>query len=81
LEAERGIGLEVDDELIGRLARDGFDAAYGARPLLRHLRRTLEKELTRAILAGELRDGDVVRAAAAPDGAVRLEPVREAAVV
>src|SRR3712207_2713005 len=45
LREERGIVLEVDDELVARLAADGFDEAYGARPLRRHLRRTLEKEL------------------------------------
>ena len=47
---------------IARLAREGFDEELGARPLLRHVRRTLEKELTRAILAGELADGSHVRA-------------------
>ena len=42
------------------------------------MRRTLEKELTRAILAGELADGGRVRAAADEDGAITLlvtEPV------
>jgi ATP-dependent Clp protease ATP-binding subunit ClpC len=56
LRTERGIELTVDDEYIARLARDGFDEAYGARPLQRHIRRTLEKTLTRAILAGEIGD-------------------------
>ncbi len=78
LRAERSIELEVDAELIERLARDGFDEAFGARPLQRHIRRTLEKELTRAILAGELADGGRVRATADAAGAVALlvtEPV------
>jgi ATP-dependent Clp protease ATP-binding subunit ClpC len=82
LQAERGIALEVDDALIARLARDGFDEQFGARPLQRHVRRTLEKELTRAILAGELPDGAHVRAAAGDDGAVTLAvqaPARVAA--
>ena len=48
---------------VAQLARDGFDEAYGARPLQRHIRRTLEKALTRAILAGEIADGDRVHAA------------------
>jgi ATP-dependent Clp protease ATP-binding subunit ClpC len=67
LAVERGIELEVDDALVARLARDGFDEEFGARPLQRHIRRTLEKALTRAILAGDLTDGARVRATAAGD--------------
>ncbi len=62
----------VGKRLVERLARDGFDAEYGARPLQRHVRRTLEKELTRAILAGELADGATVCAAVGEDGTVGL---------
>jgi ATP-dependent Clp protease ATP-binding subunit ClpC len=62
LHEERGIELTVAPELVTRLAADGFDEQFGARPLHRHVRRTLEKELTRAILAGELPDGARVEA-------------------
>jgi len=83
LRTERGIELEVDDALTARLARDGFDEAFGARPLQRHVRRTLEKELTRAILAGELTDGQHVRASEGDDDGTNtlsvLEPARVAA--
>jgi ATP-dependent Clp protease ATP-binding subunit ClpC len=72
LRAERGIELAVDHELVERLARDGFDEEFGARPLQRHVRRTLEKALTRAILAGEIADGDVVEASADADGEIVL---------
>ena len=71
LRAEKGIELTVSDALVARLAREGFDAELGARPLKRHLRRTLEKELTRALLAGELPAGARVTADDA-EGAVRL---------
>ena len=60
---ERGVTLEVAPELIARLAAEGFDAEFGARPLRRHVRRTLERELTRAILDGRLDEGDHVVAA------------------
>ncbi len=72
LRTERGIELEADEALVAQLAKDGFDEAYGARPLLRHVRRTLERELTRAILDGRLADGDRVRAGVGPDGEVAL---------
>ncbi|HET8755833.1 MAG TPA: ATP-dependent Clp protease ATP-binding subunit [Solirubrobacteraceae bacterium] len=81
LRAERGIELTVDDELVARLAREGFDDEFGARPLQRHIRRTLERELTGAIVRGELPDGARVRARCGEDGAIALEvAVQEAAV-
>ncbi|MFN8202472.1 MAG: AAA family ATPase [Solirubrobacteraceae bacterium] len=73
LRAERAIELEVDEALVARLAREGFDAEFGARPLQRHVRRTLEKALTRAILDGRLSDGDHVRARDGRDGAIVLD--------
>ncbi|HEV2770208.1 MAG TPA: ATP-dependent Clp protease ATP-binding subunit [Solirubrobacteraceae bacterium] len=72
LREERGIEMEVDEALVARLAREGFDEAFGARPLKRHIRRTLEKELTRAILDGRLRDGTRVRAGEGEDGTIAL---------
>jgi ATP-dependent Clp protease ATP-binding subunit ClpC len=75
---ERGIELEVEPALIARLAREGFDEEFGARPLKRHLRRTLEKELTRAILDGRIGDGSRVSARDGDGGSIELvivEPV------
>ena len=78
LRAERGIELEVDDALVARLAPEGFDEEFGARPLQRHVRRTLERELTRAILAGTLADGARVRATGGDDGGMALEVIAAA---
>jgi len=72
LRDERGIELEVDPALVARLSREGFDAEFGARPLKRHLRRTLERELTRAILDGRLADGARVQARDADGDAIEL---------
>ncbi|ADB52915.1 ATP-dependent Clp protease ATP-binding subunit [Conexibacter woesei] len=71
LASERDIELEVEPKLIARLSREGFDPEYGARPLQRHVRRTLEKELTKAIVEGRLNDGDRVVASDA-GGAIAL---------
>ncbi len=76
LRTERAIELAVDEALVARLAHEGFDPEYGARPLQRHVRRTLEKELTRAILDGRIAEGDHVRAFDGPDG-LTLEAARE----
>jgi ATP-dependent Clp protease ATP-binding subunit ClpC len=74
LREERGVELVVEPALIAKLAREGFDPAFGARPLKRHLRRTLERELARAILGGRLREGSRVIAREGSDGAVELCP-------
>jgi ATP-dependent Clp protease ATP-binding subunit ClpC len=63
LRTEHGVELEVAPELVARLAAEGFDPEFGARPLQRHIRRTLERELTRAILDGRFTEGDHVVAA------------------
>jgi ATP-dependent Clp protease ATP-binding subunit ClpC len=78
LRTERGIQLTVDTGLVARLARDGFDDEFGARPLQRHVRRTLERELTGAIVRGELPDGSEVRAIGTNDGGIELELVQAA---
>src|SRR3954471_3873028 len=72
LRTERDIELTVDAALVARLGRDGFDEEFGARPLQRHVRRTLEKALTRAILSGEIADGDRVEATCDADGGIVL---------
>jgi ATP-dependent Clp protease ATP-binding subunit ClpC len=62
----------VTPALVSRLARDGFDEQFGARPLQRHVRRTLERALTQAILDGRLVDGSSVRADVDAHGEVAL---------
>jgi ATP-dependent Clp protease ATP-binding subunit ClpB len=59
--AERRITLEITDEARGFIARQGFDPVYGARPLRRLLAREVETRIGRALLAGDVRDGAVIR--------------------
>jgi ATP-dependent Clp protease ATP-binding subunit ClpC len=80
LRQERDVTLEVEPELLSRLAREGFDAEFGARPLKRHLRRTLEKELTRAILDGRIPDGSHVRATEGDERAIVIALAEPATV-
>jgi ATP-dependent Clp protease ATP-binding subunit ClpC len=79
LREERGIGLDFDPELLRRPATERFDPEYVARPLKRHVRRTLERELTRAILDGRLADGTRAVVRAGEDGSIHLAvaPVEE----
>jgi ATP-dependent Clp protease ATP-binding subunit ClpC len=73
LREEHAVELSIEPELVASLARDGFDAEFGARPLKRHVRRTLEKELTRAILDGRITSGSTVVAREGEAQAVALE--------
>ena len=52
--AERDIALSVDDSVIDKLADQGFDPVYGARPLKRVVQTQLENPLAQAILGGKL---------------------------
>jgi ATP-dependent Clp protease ATP-binding subunit ClpB len=57
----RRLDLEVTDGARAWLARTGFDPVYGARPLRRLVQSAVGDPLARALLAGEVRDGDTVR--------------------
>ncbi|NKX51932.1 ATP-dependent chaperone ClpB, partial [Arthrobacter deserti] len=58
--SERRLTLEVTDAAREWLALNGFDPAYGARPLRRLVQREIGDRLARALLAGEISDGDTV---------------------
>ncbi len=60
--AERGITVELSDAARRWLAEQGYDSAFGARPLRRTLQRYVESPLSKRILRGELKIGDHVRA-------------------
>lgn len=58
--AAREITLEITPAARERLARNGYDPVYGARPIKRYIQRTLETEIGRKILAGEIADGSTI---------------------
>jgi len=59
--AERRLELAVTPDARAWLAERGYDPIYGARPLRRLMQREIEDRLATALLAGEIRDGDLVR--------------------
>jgi len=59
----KDIRLTVDDTLRSSLARDGFDPAFGARPLKRLIQTRLLNELAKEIVGGRVHEGDAVAAA------------------
>ena len=58
--ADRDITVEVTDAGKAWLADRGYDPIYGARPLKRVIRQEVENRLAKAILDGQVRDGDAV---------------------
>ena len=57
--AARGVEIELDATARDHLCLLGYDPSYGARPLKRVLNRQIVDRLARAMLKGELSDGDV----------------------
>ncbi|WP_405005543.1 ATP-dependent chaperone ClpB [Kitasatospora purpeofusca] len=57
---DRRLGLEVSAAARDWLALTGYDPAYGARPLRRLVQSAIGDQLARAILAGQVHDGDTV---------------------
>ncbi len=55
--AEQGVTLDVDDDALTELARDGFDPQYGARPLRRSIQNLVEDAVAEQMLEGRLRNG------------------------
>ena len=58
--ASRGITLELSDAAFEQLTTEGYDPAYGARPLARTIQKRIENPLAGRILAGEFDAGDTV---------------------
>jgi ATP-dependent Clp protease ATP-binding subunit ClpB len=81
LEARR-LALRVTDAAKEWLALTGFDPVYGARPLRRLVQKAIGDTLARALLAGEVRDGDEVVVDKDPaQDALTVRPAVRAAVV
>ena len=59
--ASRQISLELTDAARTELAREGWDPAYGARPLKRTIQQRVENQLATRMLDGDLGPGDTVR--------------------
>jgi ATP-dependent Clp protease ATP-binding subunit ClpB len=77
---ERHINLVLEDTARQWLATEGYDPAYGARPLKRVIQKNVQDPLSELVLAGKVKDGDTVRVSAS-DGGLQIngEAVRQRA--
>ncbi|MGN7191863.1 MULTISPECIES: ATP-dependent Clp protease ATP-binding subunit [unclassified Curtobacterium] len=80
--SDRRLELAVTPAARTWLAERGHDPVYGARPLRRLMQRQIDDQLARAILAGDVRDGDTVRVDVADGGdGLTVEPFELAEIV
>jgi ATP-dependent Clp protease ATP-binding subunit ClpB len=78
---DRGLAIEISDGAKEILAKEGFDPAFGARPLKRALQRLIIDPLAIRLLEGQFKAGDVVFVNAGADGKVVLAQEPEAVSV
>lgn len=58
--SERGLTIRITDKARSFVARATYDPHYGARPLKRYLQHKLETNLGRALISGDVSEGEVV---------------------
>ena len=58
--SERELSIEVTDEVKDYLAKDGYNEAYGARPLRRLIQKKIEDQLAEEILTNAYQPGDTI---------------------
>ncbi|WP_335980996.1 MULTISPECIES: ATP-dependent chaperone ClpB [Streptomycetaceae] len=69
---DRRLTLDITDSALDWLAEEGNDPAYGARPLRRLIQTSIGDPLAKAILAGEVLDGQTVRVDRTVDGLILM---------
>ena len=57
---ERGLNVKLTDTAREWLAKEGYDPAFGARPLKRALQKHVESPLSVSLLSGEFSEGDTI---------------------
>ncbi|VEP18815.1 Negative regulator of genetic competence ClpC/MecB [Hyella patelloides LEGE 07179] len=74
---EQEITLEVTDKFKNLLVEEGFNPAYGARPLRRAIMRLLEDVLAEEILSGRVGEGDTATVDVSEEGKVVVLPQQQ----
>lgn len=71
---EEGLSLEIGPEIKEKLATDGYDPKFGARPLKRAIEREIENRLSLSIVNGQFQSGDKIKAIL-QDGGIAFEKI------
>ena len=78
--AEQGVTLDATDEALVKLSEEGYDPAFGARPLKRVLQRRILNELSKQILSGKIQKDAVIMMELNEEGEVVFENISEAKI-
>ncbi|MCU0326447.1 MAG: AAA family ATPase, partial [Spirosomaceae bacterium] len=73
--AEQNIHLDATPEALDKIGFEGFDPAFGARPLKRAMQKMILNELSKQILAGYVKSDSVVLMDVDADGAIYFKNV------
>jgi ATP-dependent Clp protease ATP-binding subunit ClpB len=76
--ADRKLVLEVTPDAKRMLAEEGYDPAYGARPLKRAIQRLIQNPLAMAILESRFKEGDHIVVTPGANGQFAFERVEDA---
>jgi ATP-dependent Clp protease ATP-binding subunit ClpB len=76
--AERRITLDVTPAAMSRLAHEGYDPSFGARPLKRVIQRQISDQAAVLILEGKVGEGDTLRVDVDEDDRVVLQSLQPA---
>jgi ATP-dependent Clp protease ATP-binding subunit ClpB len=71
--SDRKLAVEITPEAKRVIATEGYDPAFGARPLKRAVQRLLQNPLALAVLEGRFGEGDRIVVDAAPGGQLTFE--------
>jgi ATP-dependent Clp protease ATP-binding subunit ClpC len=72
LATAQGLTLELSEATKRRIAREGYDSSFGARPLRRAIQKLVETPVSKEIISGNFRSGDVVRIDLDADGELKI---------
>ncbi len=72
---EREVSLEVTPEARRLIAEQGYDPAFGARPMKRAIQHMVSDPLAMAFLDGRFSDGDTIRVNAGPGSELEFERI------
>ncbi len=76
--ADRKLNLELTEAARARLAEEGYDPIYGARPLKRAIQQRIQNPLALELLQGQFHEGDTIVVDSGPEGFTFRRGVTEA---
>ena len=76
--SEKNISFTVDEKAVHAIASSGFNAQYGARPILGILRNLIRRPLSKMIISGEISGGDAVSLTVDSTGGLKWQVMHSA---